>query len=71
MKMQPRHLVVLPWVVWAALWGDLCRTGTSADCPFGRGSQSTAGSWHPRRQKMESECHKKNQNKNQILWHIL
>lgn len=73
MKMQPQHLVVLPWVVWAALWGGLCRTGTSADCPFGRGSQSTAGSQHPRHQKMESEFHnkqKKKQNKNNILWHI-
>lgn len=53
----------LPWVVWGGLWADLCRTGTSAGCPFGRGSQSTAGSQHQRRRKMESEFLNKSNNK--------
>lgn len=45
----------LPWVAWGGLWADLCRTGTSAGCPSGRGSQSTAESQRRHRRKTESE----------------
>lgn len=47
----------IPWEVWVELSGGLCRTGTSAGCPFGRGSRSTAASQRPHHQKMESEGH--------------
>lgn len=54
-----RLLFVLPWVAWGGLWGGLCRTGTSAGCPFEKGSRSTEGSQRPHHQKKESEFYTK------------
>lgn len=44
----------LPWVAWGGLWANPCRTGTSAGCLFGIGSQNIAGSRPRRHQKKES-----------------